>query len=109
MRDWRTRAKTAAHTRVFLLIALVLTVSPGFQTARELPADSFRVEETTISQIHAALRSKRVTCRGLVEADLARIDAYDKQGPSTTAVARLNPDAMKTADELDAVRNAAAE
>src|SRR5258708_37316940 len=89
----------------FLSIALVLTAllattasSPG---ARALPAAPFRIEETTIAQIHTAFRAKQVTCRGLVEAYLARIDAYDKQGPSINAVVLLNPDALKTADELD--------
>src|SRR6266849_2660893 len=90
----------------FLSIALVLTASlattvssPG---ARALPAAPFRVEETTIARIHAAMRAGQVTCRGLVEAYLARIDAYDKKGPSINAVVLLNPDALKTADELDA-------
>ncbi|HSP64308.1 MAG TPA: hypothetical protein VLQ90_15060, partial [Pyrinomonadaceae bacterium] len=74
----------------FLTIALVLTsslattaISPE-PRARRVPP--FRVEETTIAQIHAALRARKVTCRGLVEAYLARIDAYDKQGPSINAV-----------------------
>src|SRR5437763_2758943 len=106
MRDWRTRAKTFGHMRLFLLIALALTVSlaaaSGSPKARELPAASFHVEETTIAQIHTAFRTKQVTCRGLVAAYLARIDAYDKQGPSINAVVLLNPDALKTADELDA-------
>ncbi len=105
MRDWRTRAKTAVHLPV-LLIALLLTVSFAatavYPQTRKLPASSFHVEETTISQIHAALATGRVTCRGVVEAYLARIDAYDKQGPSINAVVLLNPDALKTADELDA-------
>jgi Asp-tRNA(Asn)/Glu-tRNA(Gln) amidotransferase A subunit family amidase len=98
--------------RLFLFIALVLTVSlaaaPGSPKARELPAAPFHVEETTIAQIHTALRAKQVTCRGLVEAYLARADAYDKQGPSINAVVLLNPDALKTADELDARMKAGA-
>src|SRR5207244_165788 len=62
----------------------------------------------TIAQIHTALRTKQITCRGLVEAYLARIDAYDKKGPSINAVVLLNPDALKTADELDARMKAGA-
>jgi amidase len=61
----------------------------------------FRVEETTIAQIHAAMRQRRLTCRALVEAYLKRIDAYDKQGPAINALVVLNPNAMKEADELD--------
>lgn len=90
----------------FLSIALVLTASFATTASppktRKLRATPFRVEETTIAQIHAAMRARRVTCRGLVEAYLARIDAYDKKGPSINSVVLLNPDALKTADELDA-------
>src|SRR6266571_4393210 len=90
----------------FLSIALALVSSlamtPGSPEARALPAAPFRVEEKTIAQIQTALRTRQVTCRGLVEAYLARIDAYDKKGPSINAVVLLNPDALKTADELDA-------
>jgi amidase len=90
----------------FLSIALVLTASLATPAsppkARTLRAAPFRVEETTIAQIHTALRTRQVTCRGLVEAYLARIDAYDKKGPSINAAVLLNPDALKTADELDA-------
>ena len=90
----------------FLSITLLLTASflatANPPKARPLRAVPFHVEETTIAQIHTALRTKQVTCRGLVEAYLARIDAYDKKGPSLNAVVLLNPDALKTADELDA-------
>ena len=68
---------------------------------RPQPVQPFRVEEKTIAEIHAALRSRQVTCRGLVEAYLARIAAYDQKGPSINSVLLLNPDALKTADELD--------
>jgi Asp-tRNA(Asn)/Glu-tRNA(Gln) amidotransferase A subunit family amidase len=62
---------------------------------------SFRVEETTIAQIQSALRDGSLTCRGLVERYLARIDAYDKKGAALNAIVMTNPDALKTADDLD--------
>ena len=62
---------------------------------------SFRVEETTIAQIQSALRDGSLTCRSLVERDLARIDAHDKQGAALNAIVMTNPDALKTADDLD--------
>src|SRR5438552_3052386 len=106
MRDWRRKARAAGNMKPFLSIALVLTASlattASSPEARALRAAPFRVEEATIAQIHVALRSGQVTCRGLVEAYLARIDAYDKKGPSINAVVLLNPDSLKTADELDA-------
>src|SRR5689334_13110491 len=72
-------------------------------TAAQPPArGAFRVEETTIAQIHEAMRSGQLTCRALVDAYLRRIEAYDKNGPSLNAIVVVNPDAQKLADELDA-------
>jgi Asp-tRNA(Asn)/Glu-tRNA(Gln) amidotransferase A subunit family amidase len=65
------------------------------------PPSSFRVEETTIAQIQAAFRDRSLTCRGLVEQYLKRIDVYDKTGPALNAIVMINPDALKTADDLD--------
>ena len=87
---------------IVLILAALLATTASSPPARALAAPPFRVEEKTIAQIHTALRTKQITCRGVVEAYLARIDAYDKQGPSLNAVVLLNPDALKTADELDA-------
>jgi amidase len=61
----------------------------------------FALEETTIAQIHAAMRAKRLTCRGLVEQYLKRIDAYDKQGPALNAITVVNPAALTEADAMD--------
>ncbi len=89
-----------------LLIAVVFTAALATaanpQKKPSPRVQPFRVEEATIAQIHAALRARRVTCRGLVETYLARIDAYDKKGPSLNTVVLLNPEALKTADALDA-------
>jgi Asp-tRNA(Asn)/Glu-tRNA(Gln) amidotransferase A subunit family amidase len=58
--------------------------------------------EITIDGVHDAMRGGRLTARALVEFYLARIDAYDKNGPSINSVISLNPDALKEADALDA-------
>ena len=65
-------------------------------------AAQFRIEETTIAQVHADMRGGRLTCRDLVARYLRRIDAYDKKGPAINAIVLTNPDALKTADSLDA-------
>ena len=62
---------------------------------------SFRVEETTIAQIHAAMKAGRLTCVALVDAYLARIEAYDKKGPALNAITVVNPEARAQAQELD--------
>jgi len=81
----------------------LLLVSASFLVASlaAQPAAPFRIEETTIAQIQAALRSRSLTCRSLVEQYLARIEAHDKQGASLNAIVLVNPDALKIADDLD--------
>ena len=66
-----------------------------------LHAQSFQVLETTIGDVHASLRSGEITCRGLVELYLDRIEAYNKQGPELNAIQHLNARALEEADELD--------
>jgi amidase len=73
-------------------------LSGGLLTAQTAP---FEVEEATIAQVHIAMRQGRLTCRGLVDAYLRRIDAYDKSGPGINAIVTVNPDAVKEADEMD--------
>jgi Asp-tRNA(Asn)/Glu-tRNA(Gln) amidotransferase A subunit family amidase len=80
-------------TAAFILFALAV---PRAQT----PAP-FQVEEATIAEIHGALKAGRVTCRGLVERYLRRIEAYDKNGPGLNAIVMVNPEALKQADDLD--------
>ena len=64
-------------------------------------ATPFEVDEATIAQVHDAMRDGRLSCRGLVDAYLRRINAYDKNGPAINAIVTINPDATKDADEMD--------
>lgn len=64
-------------------------------------AAQFRVEEATIAGVHAAFRDGSLTCRGLVEAYLRRIEAYDRNGPALNALVAVNPRALAVADSLD--------
>ena len=64
--------------------------------------DLLRNDEATIADIHAALSARTLTCRGLVQMYLDRIEAYDKKGPALNAIVVTNPDALKVADALDA-------
>ena len=59
--------------------------------------------EATIAGIHSAMQAGELTSRQLVEAYLARINAYDKRGPALNAIVRMNPRALERADELDAM------
>ena len=61
----------------------------------------FEPYETTIAEIHQAIRSGRITCRQLVEAYLKRINAYD-QPTKLNSIVVVNPQALAEADKLDA-------
>ncbi len=57
--------------------------------------------EATVRTIHDALAAGTLTCEGLVEYYLARIEAYDDQGPRLNAILAVNPSALETAREMD--------
>lgn len=60
------------------------------------------LESAGIDRIQAALRARTVTARQLVEAYLARIEAYNQSGPSLNAIVTLASDALEQADQRDA-------
>src|SRR5581483_2921033 len=64
-------------------------------------APRFAFEEATIAQVQAAFRDGSLTCRGLAEQYIRRIETYDKNGPQLNAIVLINPDALKIADDLD--------
>jgi Asp-tRNA(Asn)/Glu-tRNA(Gln) amidotransferase A subunit family amidase len=61
----------------------------------------FVIEEATIAQVHQSMKDGTLTCRKLLEEYLARIEAYDQQGPKLNAVIYINPKALEEADALD--------
>jgi amidase len=65
------------------------------------PAGTFVFEEATISSIHEAFASKRLTCVQLVRSYLNRIEIYDDKGPALNAVLTVNPRALEIAAEMD--------
>jgi amidase len=84
-------------------VALIPIVLLLLATSKE--AGAFRLlstQEPTIADIHAAIRSRNLTCRQLVQMYLDRIEAYDKKGPSLNAIIVVNPNALANADILDA-------
>ncbi|GJG85459.1 amidase [Gemmatimonadetes bacterium T265] len=88
---------------VFALGTALAAARPAPAAAQSPAAPApFRVEETTIAELHAALRAGALTCRDLVDRYLRRIAAYDKNGPAVNALVVVNPDAGRVADSLDA-------
>src|SRR5690349_22039717 len=82
--------------RLLQIAALLIAFTPTAYAQ-----GSFQVDETSIADVHAAIRGGTLTCHGLVQAYLRRIDAYDKQGPAINAITVVNPDALAVADSLD--------
>ncbi|MDB4879578.1 MAG: Amidase [Gemmatimonadetes bacterium] len=84
----------------FSLSMVALTAAEAQRPRRA----AFDVVETTIPEVHRALRSGAVTCRGVVQQYLDRIAAYDRTGPALNALVVVNPRALAVADSLDASR-----
>lgn len=73
-----------------------------------LPARAAEADLTTasVAELNAALAGGTLTSEKLVSLYLARIEAYDKQGPRVNCVISLNPKALEQARALDAERKA---
>jgi amidase len=74
--------------------------------AQAVSAAALNIETATIADVQAAYTTGKLTAEQLVQAYLARIAAYDKQGPAINAVITLNPKALDEARALDAERKA---
>ena len=84
----------------------LLAVLVGCMTPEAPAPASFQVAEATIGDLAAAMDAGRVTSEELVARYLARIEAYDDQGPALNTIITLNPEAAATARALDAERRA---
>lgn len=93
-----------------LLATFVLATSLGIVQAAPLTAQSVRslgtveVYEATITELQRAMAAGRTSSVQLVDAYLARIAAYDRQGPALNSMIRLNRNARADARRLDAER-----
>ncbi len=77
----------------------VAIMACGSSVAMSAP---FNVEEASIASIHKAILAKQTTCAAIVDAYLARIEAYNKNGPALNAVITINPQAREIAAKQDA-------
>ena len=85
---------------ITLAAVLLLTLTP-VSARKTLDLDS-----ATIADLNAAFSAGTLTSERLVQLSLARIQAYDRQGPTLRAVITVNPKALETARSLDAERKA---
>jgi len=90
------------------------TAAAGSQTPTLTPGDPVTTGplagpvpfpmEASIAQLQRAMRSGRITSVELVDAYLARIAAYDDEGPALNSLVSVNPHARDEAAALDAER-----
>jgi amidase len=86
---------------VEVLVLLSVPSLPATASAQILTLST-----ATIEDLNAAFDSGTLTSERLVELYLARIEAYDQQGPALNAILWLNDAALATARALDAERRA---
>jgi amidase len=87
--------------QALLIVGLLFaTWTPAFA------AKTIDLDTATISDLNAAFAAGTLTAEKLVQMCLARIQAYDRQGPSLHAIMTLNQKALETARALDAERKA---
>ncbi len=93
---------TRLRIRVALLTTAALAMSAcGVDTQGDPSVDPFELAEATITQTHAAFASGELSCVDLITGYLARIDAYDDQGPELNAIITVNSRALEVAQDLD--------
>lgn len=90
---------TAFHGMIMPVITSVLALYMTFSNAAEINLSSASIED-----LNRAIDANQLNSEKLVQLYLARIEAYDQQGPALNAVLTLNPNAMARARELDQER-----
>lgn len=81
-----------------ITLAITLLLVPLADCA---PDRSFHLMEASIADVHKALLAGTLTCHGLVQQYLERIQAYDQQGPAIHSMLYVNPASLAQADEMD--------
>ena len=82
-----------------LLTALLIPSFAPLAARKTLDLDS-----ATIADLNAAFKAGTLTSERLVQMCLARVEAYDRKGPTLRAMIMINPRALETARALDAER-----
>lgn len=74
------------------------------QAILQSSASAFTLEEATIDSVHTAFKSNEITCQGLVQAYLERIQKYNLSvgdKPPINALTEINPYLLEQAKKLD--------
>jgi len=86
-------------TKVMRIAAICLLANLA-ACSTDTPEPAFRFVEATIDNVHAAIRSGKMSCVDIVAGYLARIEAYDRSS-GMNAIIFTNPNAIARAKSLD--------
>jgi amidase len=86
--------------------AAIVSAENSVQSKTASGKETFELEEVTIAELQAGMKSGKWTARSVAEKYLSRIEKIDKQGPAINSIIELNPDALAIADSLDKERKA---
>jgi amidase len=89
---------------MFTRFAVCVLLLAPFIASADSSASRFRYEDATVAELQAAMASGRLTSEALTRAYIARILAFDQDGPGVNSVMELNPDAIAMARTADALR-----
>jgi amidase len=95
------KSRLRSHLAPLVAGLAIICAAPVAVRAAELDLST-----ATIADLEAAMNAGTLTSEQLTREFLARIDAYDKQGPAINALITLNPNALEIAKALDAERKA---
>jgi amidase len=91
------------NRRAFLGTTATLGALAGCKssTSKEKATPNFELEDVSITELAAGLKSGKWTSKKLVELYLGRIEEMNHKGPSLGAVIEVNPDALEIAAAMD--------
>ena len=103
-----TRRKFLASGLAMGAASLALPAFASSDAASQPPPEvmPFELDETTLADLQAGMKSGQFTARSLAEKYLQRIAEIDQRGPALNSIIELNPDALSIAEALDAERKA---
>ncbi len=84
--------------RVLTALALACLIFPA------IGLHAFDLDEVTIADLQAGMRTGTYSSRAIVEAYLTRVEEIDKKGPALRSYLEVNPDALAVAEQLDQER-----
>src|SRR5437763_2506396 len=101
---------TLSRRRIALAIVGLALMGAGAaagasaMAAEETANGNLCIENASLAELQQALAEGRTTATALTRAYLARIEAYDRAGPTLNSVREINPDALPIAASFDRIK-----